>query len=94
MSRTRLAPLGVVLCLALTLPAGAEGPTVTLAFVGDINLDGLPGNLVRRGGDPFAPFAALLDGADIWVSNLEYVVATRGEAIPNSPSPSAPTPAP
>ena len=56
MSRTRLATLGLALCLAL--PAGAEGPTpgptVTLAFVGDINLDGLPGNLVRRGGDPFA----------------------------------------
>jgi hypothetical protein len=85
MSRTRLATLGLALCLAL--PAGAEGPTagptVTLAFVGDINLDGLPGNLVRRGGDPFAPLAALLDGADIRVGNLECVVATSGEPIPN-----------
>ncbi len=85
MSRTRLAALGLALCLAL--PASAEGPTadprVTLAFVGDINLDGLPGNLVRRGGDPFAPFAALLDGADIRVGNLECVIATRGEPIPN-----------
>ena len=60
-------------------------PTVTLAFVGDINLDGLPGKLVRRGGDPFAPFAALLDGADIRVGNLECVVATRGEPIPKKP---------
>jgi poly-gamma-glutamate synthesis protein (capsule biosynthesis protein) len=59
-------------------PAGAEGPTLTLAFVGDINLDGLPGDLVRHGGDPFAAFAALLDGADIRVGNLECVVATRG----------------
>lgn len=85
MSRTRLATLGLALCLAL--PAGAEGPTagptVTLAFVGDINLDGLPGDLVRRGGDPFAPFATLLDGADIRVGNLECVIATRGEPIPD-----------
>ncbi|HSQ06735.1 MAG TPA: hypothetical protein VLM84_03420 [Chromatiaceae bacterium] len=33
------------------MPAWAEastgGPTVTLVFVGDINLDGLPGDLVR-----------------------------------------------
>ena len=87
MNRPCRAALGVALCLALTVPAGAGGPTadptVTLAFVGDINLDGLPGKLVRRGGDPFAPFAALLDGADIRVGNLECVVATRGEPIPN-----------
>jgi poly-gamma-glutamate capsule biosynthesis protein CapA/YwtB (metallophosphatase superfamily) len=87
MSRLRLATLGLALCFAL--PAGAEGPTagptVTLAFVGDINLDGLPGRLVRRGGDPFAPFAALLAGADIRVGNLECAVATRGEPIPKKP---------
>ena len=44
MNRPCRAALGVVLCLALTVPAGAGGPTgdptVTLAFVGDINLDG------------------------------------------------------
>ncbi len=59
MNRRRLALLGIVLCFAVTVPAGAGGPTadptVTLAFVGDINLDGLPGRLVTRGGDPFAP---------------------------------------
>jgi poly-gamma-glutamate synthesis protein (capsule biosynthesis protein) len=85
MSGTRLAALGLSLCLALR--AWAEGPTagptVTLAFVGDINLDGLPGDLVSRGGDPFAAFAPLLDGADIRVGNLECVVATSGEPVPD-----------
>jgi len=89
MNRPCRAALGVVLCLALTVPAGAGGPTgdptVTLAFVGDINLDGLPGKLVRRGGDPFTPFAVLLAEADIRVGNLECVVATRGEPIPKKP---------
>jgi hypothetical protein len=61
MSRTGLATLGFAFCLAL--PAGAEGltagQTVTLAFVGEINLDGLPGDLVRHGDDPFTPSHSL-----------------------------------
>jgi poly-gamma-glutamate synthesis protein (capsule biosynthesis protein) len=89
MKRVRLAPLVIALCFAVTVPAGAGGPTaaptVPLAFVGDINLDGFPGRLVRRGDDPFAPFAALLAGADIRVGNLECVVATRGEPLPKRP---------
>lgn len=38
--------------------------------------------MIRRGGNPFAPFAPLLDSADIRVGNLECVVATRGSAEP------------
>jgi len=61
------------------------GPTVSLAFVGDILLDELPGKLVKAGRDPFAPFAAILASADIRIGNLECVVATRGAAEPGKP---------
>ena len=60
-------------------------PVVSIAFVGDILLDELPGKLIKRGIDPFKPFAALLDAADIRVGNLECVVATRGSAEPDKP---------
>lgn len=60
-------------------------PTVSIAFVGDIMLDESPGKFIRRGGDPFAPFASILDAADIRVGNLECVVATRGTAEPDKP---------
>ena len=62
-----------------------EEATVSLAFVGDILLDELPGKLVKAGRDPLAPFAAILNAADIRVGNLECVVATRGSAEPGKP---------
>lgn len=62
-----------------------EEPTVSLAFVGDILLDELPGKLIKAGRDPLAPFAAILNAADIRVGNLECVVATRGSAEPGKP---------
>lgn len=87
MIRTRLATLGLALCLSL--PVSAEGPgpdpRLTIAIVGDINLDGLPGELVERGGDPFAPFASHLAEADIRVGNLECVIGTGGEPVPGKP---------
>ncbi len=60
-------------------------PSVSVVFVGDIMLDALPGRLVKAGRDPFAPFAAVLDTADIRIGNLECVVATRGSAEPGKP---------
>lgn len=60
-------------------------PTVTLAIVGDLMLDETPGEAIRSGRDPLAPFAATLDSADICVGNLECVVATRGEAETGKP---------
>lgn len=74
--------------VALSIPAlaaEATEPTVRIAFVGDIMLAETPGKVVRRGRDPFAPFAALLKQADLRVGNLECVVATTGTADPAKP---------
>jgi poly-gamma-glutamate synthesis protein (capsule biosynthesis protein) len=60
-------------------------PTVSIAFVGDILLDDTPGRVVKRGRDPFAPFAKILSSADIRVGNLECVIATVGKADPGKP---------
>ncbi|AUB84704.1 poly-gamma-glutamate biosynthesis protein [Candidatus Thiodictyon syntrophicum] len=65
--------------------APPDGSNVTLVLVGDIMLDETPGAVIARGQDPFAPFAAILDGADIRIGNLECVVATSGEAEPGKP---------
>lgn len=83
MTRLRLV-LAVVLATAAIGAAGAE-PTVSLVVVGDIMLDETPGRLIRRGVDPFAGFAAILDAADIRVGNLECVVATSGTPEPGKP---------
>ncbi len=78
--------LGIVLG-AMLWPARAEAPepVVSIAFVGDVMLAESIGRQIRRGRDPFAPFAAALDAADIRVGNLECVIATRGEAEPDKP---------
>jgi hypothetical protein len=60
-----------------TPPSG----TVRMAWVGDVMLADGPGRLVRRGGNPFAPTAALLAQADVRVANLECVIATQGKAL-------------
>ena len=62
--------------------ADSPAPQVRLLFAGDIMLDNLPGETVARGGDPFAPFATILDGADLAVGNLECVVSTVGQRVP------------
>lgn len=89
MSRHLLSALLALLGLAVTGPARAAAPSddasVSLAVVGDIMLATRPGRIVRRGGDPFAPFAAVLAAADLRVGNLECVVATGGSAEPGKP---------
>ncbi|QRX82978.1 CapA family protein [Glaciimonas sp. PAMC28666] len=60
-------------------------PSVSIAFVGDIMLAETPGKVVSSGRDPFAPFAAILNAADIRVGNLECVVATKGAPQPDKP---------
>ena len=79
------------LCMGMAGTAAAQGqkheqePVVSIAFVGDILLDDTPGKVVKKGRDPFAPMAALIDAADIRVGNLECVVATTGTPEPGKP---------
>jgi len=79
------AALALLLALSPAVRAQDAAPTVSLAFVGDIMLDDTPGKVVARGQDPFAPFAKILDAADIRVGNLECVVATTGSAEEDKP---------
>lgn len=75
----------LLLSAAAAVPGLRAAPAadgVTLAFVGDLKLDGAPGRAVRRGVDPFASFAGLLAGCDLRIANLECVVATGGRAEP------------
>lgn len=67
-------------CFAAPAPPAEPGPTVSIAFVGDVMLADGPGRLIRQGRDPFEPFAHILDQADLRVANLECVVARSGEA--------------
>ena len=75
--------LGLIMLMAtvsmpLQSPAADE---VTLAFAGDVMLDGLPGETIAAGRDPLADFTDIFDSVDIAVANLECVVATVGEPI-------------
>jgi poly-gamma-glutamate synthesis protein (capsule biosynthesis protein) len=54
--------------------------SVDLVFAGDIVLDDTAGDLIARGGDPFAGFAGFFRNADIRTVNLECVIATKGSA--------------
>jgi poly-gamma-glutamate synthesis protein (capsule biosynthesis protein) len=56
------------------------GPRVSLVFAGDSVLDADAGELIAQGGDPFAGFASYFADADIRITNLECVVATKGSA--------------
>jgi poly-gamma-glutamate capsule biosynthesis protein CapA/YwtB (metallophosphatase superfamily) len=64
-------------CLAT---AAAHAEPVTLLFAGDIMLDDGPGQTIAAGGDPLAPFAAILAAADYRIGNLECPVANSGQA--------------
>ena len=44
-------------------------------------VDGLPGETIAMGQDPFVPFAPLLKDADLTLGNLECPVATTGHAV-------------
>jgi poly-gamma-glutamate synthesis protein (capsule biosynthesis protein) len=74
------AALGFLLLLH-SLPAyGQTSQEVTLAFVGDIMLDELPGEAVLHGDDPFASFTTVLQSADLAVGNLECAITEEGKA--------------
>lgn len=78
-----LGALVVSACTAADPDATAANSeaTVTIAFVGDILLDGAPARLWEGGEDPFAGVSGLLAKADYVVGNLESPIATTGEKV-------------
>ena len=89
MIRALFSGLIAALCLVASDSSSAEKPPLTpivsVVFVGDIMLDEMPGKLVKDDQDPFAPFAGILNTADIRIGNLECVVSTHGSAEPGKP---------
>jgi poly-gamma-glutamate capsule biosynthesis protein CapA/YwtB (metallophosphatase superfamily) len=61
--------------------AHADEGTVSIAFVGDVMLDGGPGHIITNGGDPFAGVAAVLRDADLTIANLECAIVKEGHAV-------------
>ena len=62
----------------------AEAPrTIRIAMVGDLMMAQTPGRLIRQGIDPLRHFAPLLQRHDIRVGNLETVVSTIGQPVPD-----------
>ncbi|RIX43526.1 MAG: CapA family protein [Rhodocyclales bacterium GT-UBC] len=82
MSRRGHRLLTLLLGLFLSL-AHARADDLTLILAGDIMLDDGPGRLIERGGDPFAPFADILQAADYRIGNLECPVAEGGKPADN-----------
>ncbi|HTQ05644.1 MAG TPA: CapA family protein [Polyangiaceae bacterium] len=68
-------------CACLCARSAAADDTVTLAFVGDVMLDGGPGRSIEAGVDPFARFADEFARADAVIGNLECAVATGGAPV-------------
>ena len=63
-------PICALACALLAPPAvGAEGEA-DIVFVGDVMVAEIPGQIIARGVDPFAPFAALLQRHDLRIGNL------------------------
>lgn len=59
--------------------AAAHADPVTLIFAGDIMLADGPGKTIAQGGDPLAPFSAMLNDADYRIGNLEVPIANGGQ---------------
>ena len=66
-------------------PISTPNPVVSIAFVGDVMLADGPGQTIRRGKDPLAHVARLLNRSDIRVGNLECVISTLGRPEPGKP---------
>lgn len=74
-------PEAVVPAGAGVAPSIGNGPTVRLAFVGDVMLSDGPGRVIAAGRDPFAHVAERLRQADVRIGNLECVIAASGRAL-------------
>jgi len=71
-------PWGAAVIFFCLQAATASSESVTLIFAGDLMLADGPGKTITAGGDPLAPFAAILDTADYRIANLEVPIATGG----------------
>lgn len=60
--------------------AFAQSAHVSMVFVGDLMLADFPGQLIKKGHNPFKPFASILNKSDIRIGNLECVISTMGTA--------------
>ncbi len=74
--------LAAAMLLVLASGATAAPKALTLVFAGDVMLDDGPGASVAAGEDPLAHVAALFEGADLRVANLECPIATTGVEVP------------
>ncbi len=79
-SKIRLTAAILALMAGLNL---AHAETLRLLFAGDIMLDDGPGKTIAAGGDPLAPFEAILKDADYRIGNLECPIATVGQPFDN-----------
>jgi poly-gamma-glutamate synthesis protein (capsule biosynthesis protein) len=77
--------LALVFCMFAMADAEETTSSVSIAFVGDIMLDEMPGKIIKAGKDPFKAFEAILNAADIRIGNLECVVANNGSPEPDKP---------
>ncbi len=66
---------------ALELAEYYQRQPISIMFVGDIMLDGGPGNYVAAGKDPFAKCARLLTSSDLTIGNLECVLGRGGDQV-------------
>ena len=76
----RIASTALAMVLTWPLNSVWANPVVSLVFAGDSTLDDDAGDLIAKGGDPFADFATYFAGADIRITNLECVVTYKGAA--------------
>ncbi|MDD5250788.1 MAG: CapA family protein [Rhodocyclaceae bacterium] len=73
----------MALTALLLICSVAQAQTLRLLFAGDVMLDDGPGRSIAAGGDPLAPFAAVLAAADYRIGNLECPIASGGRALDN-----------
>ena len=73
--------LATVAAAGLFWSASVQAEPMTLIFAGDIMLDDGPGRFIAKGGDPLAPFAAVLKAADYRIANLECPIAESGTRL-------------